>query len=219
MFLPTTKQELIALGWDCPDVVLVSGDVYIDSPYDGVAIIGKVLLDAGYRVGIISQPDVNSADDIMRLGEPKLFWGISSGVCDSMVANYTALMKRKRNDDLTPGGVNDKRPDRAVIAYTNLIKKYYKNAKPIVLGGVEASLRRVAHYDYWDNKIRRSVLFDSKADAIVYGMGEKTILELAEHFKKGTDFLSTRGICYVAKEAPEKFKELPPFESVRDDKV
>ena len=179
MFLPTTPQEMQALGWDRCDVVLVSGDAYIDSPYMGVSVIGHVLYDAGYRVGLIGQPDMNSADDIARLGEPRLFWGISGGGVDSLVANYTALKKRRKSDDFTPGGVNDRRPDRAVIAYCNLIRRHFKATVPLVLGGVEASLRRIAHYDYWSNRIRRSILFDAKADLLVFGMGETVVLEIA----------------------------------------
>jgi uncharacterized radical SAM protein YgiQ len=218
MYLPTTKQELNELGWDQLDVILISGDVYIDSCYDGVAVIGKLLLDEHYKVGIISQPDIHSDKDIMRLGEPKLFWGVSAGCVDSMVANYTALLKKKRSDDLTPGGLNDRRPDRASIIYTNLIRKYFKNTKPIILGGIEASLRRIAHYDYWTDKIRRSILFDAKADAIVYGMGEKTISEIAAKFKNGRSINDIRGICYISKDKPEDYLKIPAFEEVQTDK-
>ena len=167
MFLPTTKDEIAALGWDAPDVILVSGDAYIDSPHIGIAVIGHVLQNAGYRTAVIAQPDVNSPDDITRLGEPKLFWGVSAGSVDSMVANYTASKKPRKSDDYTPGGVNNRRPDRACMVYTNLIRRYYKNTKPIMLGGIEASLRRVAHYDYLNNKIRGSILFDAKADYLI----------------------------------------------------
>ena len=130
MFIPTTKDEIEKFGWKALDVILVSGDSYIDSPYIGISVIGKVLMKAGFRVGIIAQPDVNSGKDIIRLGEPELFWGVSSGCIDSMVANYTALKKFRKSDDYTPGGINNKRPDRAVIAYTNLIKKYFKSRIP-----------------------------------------------------------------------------------------
>jgi len=142
-------------------------------------------VDAGYKVGIIAQPDINSKIDITRLGEPVLFWGVTAGSVDSMVANYTALKKRRKKDDFTPGGKNTKRHDRAAIVYSNLIKKYFKNTKPIVLGGIEASLRRIAHYDYWDDKIRRAILFDAKADILVYDMGEKSVLKLAHNLKTG----------------------------------
>lgn len=215
MFLPTTRQELDDLGWDKLDVILISGDTYIDSPYIGMAVIGKVLQNAGYRVGIIAQPDVESDADITRLGEPRLFWGITSGNVDSMVANYTASKKRRRQDDFTPGGINEHRPDRSLIVYTNLIRRYFKNTKPIVLGGIEASLRRVAHYDYWDGSVRRSVLFDSKADLIVYGMGERTVLELARKLAEGSPVQSIRGTCYIAADPPQDYLQLPSYSDVK----
>ena len=198
MFLPTTKDELKKLGWDGLDVILVTGDTYIDSPFIGVAVIGKVLLNAGYRVGIIAQPDWQSDRDITRLGEPRLFWGVTAGCVDSMVANYTPVKMPRRQDDYTPGGRNIKRPDRASIVYTNLIRRFFKNTRPIVLGGIEASLRRVPHYDYWDDAIRRSILFDAKADYLVYGMGEKTVLELAQKLKKGEPTDKIRSLCYIS---------------------
>jgi len=214
VFLPTTKSELKNLKWNKLDVILVSGDTYLDTYYDGISVIGKVLVNAGYKVGIIAQPDIITPDDIMRLGEPSLFWGVSSGCVDSMVANYTALKKKKHSDDMTPGGINNLRPDRAVIAYTNLIKKNFKNTVPIIIGGIEASLRRIAHYDYWSDSIRRSILFDSKADILVYGMGEKTILELAGKLKSNQELRDTRGICYISKTPVENYIELPAFEEV-----
>ena len=218
MFIPTTKDELKEIGWEDLDIILVSGDVYIDSPYDGSAMIGKVLIDKGYKVGIISQPDVNSAIDITRLGKPKLFWGVSAGCVDSMVANYTALKKKKRSDDLTPGGINNKRPDRAVIVYTNLIKQYFKDNSPIVIGGIEASLRRIAHYDYWNDKIRRSILFDAKANYLIYGMAEKTIIEFANALKQNQDVKNLRGLCYISKNKKEEYIDLPSYEDVVKDK-
>ncbi len=221
-FLPTTRQELIKLGWETPDVILISGDTYIDSYYFGTALIGKLLVSAGYSVGIIAQPTLTNDKDITRLGEPKLFWGVTSGCVDSMVSNYTATVKRRKKDDLTPGGLNTLRPDRAVIAYTNLIRRYFKNTKPIVLGGIEASLRRISHYDYWDNKIRRSVLFDAKADYLVYGMGEKAVLELAEKLRGNIEgnkkIIDVRGICCIGKEKVTDYIELPPHEIVSRDK-
>src|SRR5271157_5343549 len=178
-FLPTTPEELQERGWDYLDVILVTGDSYIDSPFIGAAVIGRVLENAGFRVGIIAQPDTSTPDDITRLGEPELFWGITGGSIDSMVANYTPLKKRRKSDDYTPGGLNSKRPDRAVIIYANLIRQYFKEKKPLVLGGLEASLRRIAHYDFWSDSIRRSILFDAKADILAYGMGEYTAVALA----------------------------------------
>ena len=217
MFIPTTRDECEALGWEKLDIVLITGDSYVDSPFIGVSVIGQVLLKAGYRVGIIAQPDLQTAD-IGRLGEPELFWGVTGGSIDSMVANYTATKKRKRSDDLTPGGKNERRPDRAVIVYANLIRRYFKNTKPIVLGGVEASLRRIAHYDYWSDSIRRSILFDAKADLLVYGMAEKTIVALAERLRAGQDVADLRGICTIAREKPAHGIELPSFEEVSRDK-
>jgi len=217
-FLPATAEELSDSGISRLDVIIVTGDVYIDSYYDGAAVIGRVLQDAGYTVGIIAQPDIHSADDITRLGEPRLFWGVTAGCVDSMVANYTSLKKKKRFDDLTPEGQFHKRPDRATIVYTNLIKRYFKSRKPVILGGVEASLRRIAHYDYWSDTVKRSVLLDSKADALVYGMGELTILELARKINHNLDFRDTRGICFLGNNVPDGFLELPSYETVKDNK-
>ena len=216
MFIPTTREELGSLGWDALDVILITGDSYVDSPFVGVSVVGQVLLRAGFRVGIVAQPDAQS-DEIARLGEPTLFWGVTGGCIDSMVANYTATKKPKRSDDLTPGGKNDRRPDRAVIVYANLIRRYFKDTAPIVLGGVEASLRRVAHYDYWSDSVRRSILFDAKADYLVYGMAEKTIVALAERLQAGQEIHDLRSICYIASECPEGALALPPFDDVRQD--
>jgi len=218
MFLPTTREEMKKLSWGRLDVIIVTGDTYIDSPYIGAAVIGKVLQAAGYKVGIIAQPDINSKIDISRLGEPALFWGITAGSVDSMVANYTALKKRRRKDDFTPGGKNTKRPDRAAIIYSNLIRKYFKNTKPIVLGGIEASLRRIAHYDYWDDKTRRAILFDAKADILVYGMGEKSVLKLSRNLKTGKDWKDIRGICYISPHPKEEYTILPSYQEVKGDK-
>lgn len=209
---------MVCLGWDKLDIILVTGDAYIDSSYSGVAVIGHVLADAGYRVGIIGQPDIRSDKDIVRMGEPELFWGVTAGAIDSMVANYTPLKKPRREDDFTPGGQNTKRPDRASIAYANLIRRYFKNTKPIVLGGIEASLRRISHYDYWDDKIRKSVLFDAKADILVYGMGERAVLELAGRLKNDQDFRDIRGICYIGQELKDGYLVLPAHEQVKNDK-
>ncbi len=229
MFLPTTPTEVKKLGWNQLDIILVSGDSYIDSPLIGAAVIGKILLKGGYRVGIVAQPDTSSLNDIGRLGEPALFWGVTAGSIDSMVANYTALKKKRKRDDYTPGGENARRPDRATIVYTNLIRRFSKTLgkehkiRPIVLGGIEASLRRVAHYDYWSDKIRGSLLFDSKADYILYGMAEKSILEFAAAIKNQEDPKNLRGLCYISKEKPgnpddREFIELPSFDVVSSNK-
>ncbi len=217
MFIPTTMEEVKALGWERLDVILVTGDTYIDSPYMGIAVIGHVLMDAGYRVGIIAQPDIRDGRDIARLGEPALFWGVSSGSVDSLVSNYTASGKKRTHDDLTPGGRNVRRPDRAVIVYVNLIRHHYKDTVPIVIGGIEASLRRIAHYDFRDNGVRRSLLFDAKADILVYGMGERAVLELAGRLKENKDHRGTRGICYIAAAAVPGYIELPSFERAARD--
>ncbi|MFC2135384.1 YgiQ family radical SAM protein [Bacteroidota bacterium] len=212
MFLPATKEEVKKLGWNKLDVILISGDSYIDSPFIGISVIGKLLLAHGYRVGIIAQPDINSSQDVTRLGEPELFWGVSGGSVDSMVANYTASKKKRKQDDFTPGGENNKRPDRAVIAYSNLIRRNFKNTKPIVLGGIEASLRRVTHYDFWSDKLRRSILLDAKADYLVYGMGEKAILEIAAKLKKKKSAEQVKGVCYLSDKPKYEYIQLPSFE-------
>ncbi len=183
----------------------------------GVSVIGKYLSAKGFNVAVIGQPSIDSDSDIARLGEPKLFWGVTAGCIDSMVANHTALKKWRKQDDYTPGGVN-KRPDHACVAYTNLIRRYFKNTQPIVLGGLEASLRRIAHYDYWDNSVKRSILFDAKADVIAYGMAERTVFELASAIKEGRDWKQLCGICYAADKPEENLAKLPSFEEVKDDK-
>ncbi|MCO4844734.1 MAG: YgiQ family radical SAM protein [Sulfurovum sp.] len=217
-FLPTTRAEMDALGWKQCDVILVSGDAYIDSPFIGVATVGRMLEKLGYKVGIIGQPDVKSDKDIKRLGEPRLYWGVSGGSIDSMVANYTATKKFRNSDDYTPGGKNTKRPDRAVLVYTNLIRQNFKNTVPVVLGGIEASLRRVTHYDYWTNKLRKPILFDSKADILIYGMGEQAIRDLTRALDKGYDWKDVRGICYINKEPVESYHQLPSHQECLDEK-
>ena len=219
MFLPTTMEEVKKLGWNYLDIILISGDTYIDSSYNGTALIGKWLYKHGFKVGVIAQPDINSDVDIKRLGEPKLYWAVSAGCVDSMVANYTATKKKRRSDDFTPGGENTKRPDRASIAYTNLIKRHFKNSEvPIVLGGIEASLRRITHYDYWSNNLRRPLIFDAKADILSYGMGEKSMLELARAIRDKKDWRDIRGLSYISKEVKEGYLELPSYENCVKDK-
>lgn len=219
MFLPTTMEEVKKLGWGDLDVILISGDTYIDSSYNGSAVIGKWLLKHGFKVGIIAQPDINSDLDIKRLGVPRLYWAISGGCVDSMVANYTATKKKRKQDDFTPGGENIKRPDRAVIAYTNLIKRFFKNYNiPIVISGIESSLRRITHYDYWSNSLRRPIIFDAKADILSYGMGEKSMLALARALKGGREWRNIRGLCYISKDKNESYLELPSYEECVADK-
>lgn len=218
MFLPTIKEEIKKFGWNNLDIIIITGDTYIDSPFIGAAVIGNHLFKAGFKVGIIAQPDIGSGADIERLGEPGLFWAVTAGSLDSMLANYTALKKKRKSDDLTPGGKNTKRPDRACIAYSNLIRRYFKNTKPIVLGGVEASLRRIAHYDFWDDKIRKSILFDSKADLLIYGMAEEASLALARKIKTNEDITKIPGICYIAKEPVPGYVNLPSYDEVSKSK-
>lgn len=223
MYLPMDRSEMRALGWDALDVIIVTGDAYIDSPQIGAAVIGRVLVADGYRVGIIAQPDLESPEDITRLGMPRLFWGVTAGSVDSMVANYTAVRKKRRSDDYTPGGENTRRPDRACIAYSNLIRRACKREDgaappvPIVLGGLEASLRRIAQYDYWSDRVRRSLLFDAKADLLVYGMGERAVRELARRREHGETLSGIPGTCEIARTPPAEYLPLPPFEQARDD--
>ncbi|MCX5781308.1 MAG: YgiQ family radical SAM protein [Elusimicrobia bacterium] len=225
MYLPTTKEEALRLGWDKLDIVIITGDAYIDSPFIGAAVIGNYLAHYGFKVGVIAQPSIDTPNDIKRLGEPSLYWGVTAGSVDSMVANFTATKKFRKQDDLTPGGINLRRPDRASIIYTNLIRSNFKNTKPIILGGIEASLRRIAHYDYWNDKIRRSILFDAKADAIVYGMGEKAALEIAQKLSATSwtgegegVFKDIKGICYSSSAPREGYMDIPSFEEVSIDK-
>lgn len=217
MFLPTTPEEMRARGWPCLDVILVTGDSYIDSPFIGAALIGKVLLREGFRVGIIAQPDTEGPRDITRLGRPDLFWGVTGGSVDSMVANYTPLNKRRRSDDFTPGGRNDRRPDRAVLVYTNLIRRFAPSPAPVVLGGIEASLRRLAHYDFWTDRLRRSILLDAKADYLVYGMAEETVVSLARRLAAGDDPRGLSGLCYAAPQPPPEALHLPSWEDLQAD--
>ena len=219
MFIPATPEEVRKRGWTGLDVILITGDSYIDSPHVGVSVIGQRLLAAGYRVGIIPQPDIASEKEIARLGEPDLFWGVTGGCIDSLVANRTASGKRRREDDFTAGGINNRRPDRAVIAYANLIRRYFKDTRPIVLGGIEASLRRIAHYDVWSNSVRRSILIDAKADYLLYGMADNSALEIAARLRDRRDLSELRGLCYAAGERKPGFMELPSWEEAAGDPV
>ncbi len=183
-FLPRTKNEMDKLGWDSCDIIIVTGDAYVDHPSYGMAIIGRFLESLGYRVGIIDQPDWNNVHDFKRLGKPNLFFGVTSGNMDSMVNKYTADKKIRSNDAFSPDGNINKRPDRSVIVYSQRCREAFKDV-PIILGGIEASLRRIAHYDYWSDKVRRSILIDSKADMLVYGNGERQLAEISYRLSKG----------------------------------
>ena len=183
-FLPTTRKEMEALGWDSCDVIIVTGDAYVDHPSFGMAVMGRVLEAQGYRVGIISQPDWTNTDDFKELGEPNLYFGITAGNMDSLINRYTADKRMRHDDAYTPGGKGGKRPDRAVIVYSQRCKEAYRDT-PVVLGGIEASLRRIAQYDYWSDKVRRSVLMDATADILLYGNAERAIVELTHRLAAG----------------------------------
>lgn len=198
-FLPTTRDEMDLLGWDSCDIIFVTGDSYIDHPSFGTAILGRVLEAQGFRVGVISQPNWRSLDDFQKLGSPNLYFAVNAGNMDSLVNHYTADRKIRRNDAYTAGDINGKRPDRAVIVYTQKLREAFKDI-PIVIGGIEASLRRVAHYDYWSETIRRSVLIDSAADLLLFGNGERSITELSHRLASGeaiTDITDIRGSSIV----------------------
>lgn len=201
-FLPMSRAEMDKLGWDSCDIVLVTGDAYVDHPSFGMAVIGRMLESQGFRVGIIAQPDWSSKDDFMRLGKPNLFYGVTAGNMDSMINRYTADKKLRHDDAYTPGDVGGKRPDRATLVYTQRCKEAYKEV-PVVIGGIEASLRRIAHYDYWSETIRRSILIDAKADILIYGNAERPLIEVA-HRIAGGETIDTmqdiRGTAVIRKE-------------------
>ena len=203
-FLPTSRHEMEALGWDSCDVVLVVGDAYVDHPSFGMAVVGRVLEAQGFRVGIIAQPDWRSKEPFMALGEPNLFFGVSAGNMDSMINRYTADRRMRSDDAYTPGNVGGKRPDRAVTVYSQRCKEAYSHV-PIVIGGIEASLRRLAHYDYWSDSVRRSVLHDSTADILVYGNAERALCEIAHRLADGDaidSITDIRGTAFFCKQLP-----------------
>lgn len=222
-FLPVTKKECDIMYGCEPDFVLVTGDAYVDHPSFGTAIISRVLQSKGYKIAILSQPDYTKKDDFMRFGRPKIGFLVNSGNLDSMVNHYTVNKKKRSTDAFSPGGKAGKRPDRAVIVYSNRIREAYGQI-PIVLGGLEASLRRLAHYDYWNDRVRRSILVDSKADYLLYGMGEKSIVEICDvlrdkNFEKVKDI---HGLCYIKKDISDinekEYVLLNSFEEVRENK-
>ena len=201
-FLPTTRAEMDALGWDSCDVIIVSGDAYVDHPSFGMAVIGRMLESQGFRVGIIAQPDWNSKDAFMALGKPNLFFGVTAGNMDSMINRYTAEKRMRHDDAYTPGNIGGKRPDRAVVVYSQRCREAYKDV-PLIIGGIEASLRRIAHYDYWQEKVRRSVLFDAKADILIYGNAERPLVEVAHRIAAGESvetIQDIRGTAVIRKE-------------------
>ena len=213
-FLPTTRAEMDALGWDRCDVIIVTGDAYVDHPSFGMAIIGRVLEAQGYRVGIIAQPDWRSTRDFEALGAPRLFFGVTGGNMDSMVNRYTSDRRVRSDDAYTPGGQGGQRPDRCVIVYSQRVREAYKSV-PIVLGGIEASLRRIAHFDYWSEHVRRSVLVDSKADLLVYGNAERQIGAIARRLSDGAsveEITDLRGTVFLRRGLPADWLEIDSTE-------
>ena len=220
-FLPMSREEMDLLGWDSCDVIIVTGDAYVDHPSFGMAIIGRLLEAQGFRVGIISQPDWQSKDDFMKLGQPNLFFGVAAGNMDSMINRYTADRKIRSDDAYTPGGVAGKRPDRASMVYSQRCREAYKGV-PIVLGGIEASLRRIAHYDYWQDKVRHSILMDAKADILLYGNAERAIVEVAQRLSAGEPIGSitdVRGTAFVRRDTPEGWFEIDSTRIDRPGKI
>ena len=213
-----THKEVVQRGWDNLDVILITGDAYVDHPSYGTAVIGRVLEKAGYTVGIIAQPDWRSTEDFMQLGRPRLFFGITAGNLDSMVAHYTANKKPRKKDEYSPGGKPGLRPDRASIVYANRVREAFGSVC-IVIGGIESSLRRLAHYDWWDNTVRRSILLDARADILVYGMGEGQITEIARRVDEGVDLAGIRGTVIVRKDIDlfENIEKIPSHEIVKND--
>ena len=212
-FLPITKAELTQRRWQDVDIILITGDAYVDHPAFGTAVIGRVLEYHGYRVGIIAMPDWKDPAAITVFGKPRLFFGVTSGNVDSMLARYTAFKRYRSDDPYVPGGKAGRKPERAVLVYCNLIKAVYKEV-PIVIGGVEASMRRIAHYDYWSNTVRRSIIEDSRADILVYGMGENAIVTIAERLATRQSLAGIPGTVIMSKTVPEGAKLLPAEEDV-----
>jgi len=225
---PLSRQGMVALGWDACDVIVVTGDAYVDHPSFGSAVIARVLLDAGFRVGVIAQPRWSGTEDFLSLGRPRLFFGVTAGNVDSLVANYSPGLQRRRCDDFSPGGRPGLRPSRATTVYCNRLRELFKDV-PLVIGGIEASLRRLAHYDYWDSSVRRSLLLDTRADILLYGMAERGVLEVARRLAAAppvphaASFVpplldGIPGSCVVRKEPPAGAVALPSYEAVSADK-
>ncbi len=219
--LPMTRGEMEELGWDSCDIVLITGDAYVDHPSFGMALIGRLLEAQGFRVGIISQPKWSDAEDFRRLGKPNLFFGVTGGNMDSMVNRYTSDRRIRSNDAYTPDGLPDRRPDRSVLVYSQRCREACPDV-PIILGGIEASLRRIAHYDYWSDKVRRSVLIDSKADLLVFGNGERQVVEIAQRLARGESVDSLKGIrgtAHLVKAIPEGWQVVDSSTVDRPGKV
>ena len=208
--LPTSREEMDQLGWDSCDVILVTGDAYVDHPSFGMAVIGRTLEGQGFRVGIIAQPDWRDLSSFSALGQPNLYFGVAAGNMDSLINHYTADKKRRHDDAYTPGGVAGQRPDRAVTVYSQKVREAYKDV-PIVIGGIEASLRRIAHYDYWTDSVRRSVLLDAQADILLYGNAERAIIELTHRLARGEPIdaiRDLRGTAFIASGIEPDFREV-----------
>ena len=221
-FLPITYEEMQERGWKQVDFVYISGDAYVDHPSFGHAIITRCLEAHGYKIGIIAQPDWKKEESIQIFGKPRLGFMISAGNMDSMVNHYSVSKKRRNQDAYTPGGVMGKRPDYATIVYGNLVRRVYHDV-PIIIGGIEASLRRLAHYDYWSNTVRRSVLLDSQADILIYGMGERSVIEVADALDSGIDVKDisfVNGTVYKTKslESVYDYQTLPEYDVIKTDK-
>ena len=213
-FLPMSRAEMEQLGWDSCDVVLVTGDAYVDHPSFGMAVIGRTLEAQGFRVGIIAQPDWQSAEPFKALGKPNLFWGVTAGNMDSMINRYTADRKIRSDDAYTPGAEGNRRPDRAAIVYSQRCREAYKEV-PIVLGGIEGSLRRIAHYDYWSDKVRRSIVVDAKCDLLLYGNAERALVEVAHRLaarEPVENITDVRGTAFVRRTTPEGWFEIDSSE-------
>jgi uncharacterized radical SAM protein YgiQ len=209
-FLPTTRAEMDALGWDSCDIVIVTGDAYVDHPSFGMAVIGRLLEDQGFRVGIIAQPDWASKEAFESLGRPNLFFGVAAGNMDSMINRYTADRKPRSDDAYTPGGESGRRPDRASLVYAQRCKEAWPEV-PVILGGIEASLRRIAHYDYWQDKVRRSILVDATADLLLYGNAERAVVDVAHRLAQGEPIASitdVRGTAFIRRDTPDGWTEI-----------
>jgi uncharacterized radical SAM protein YgiQ len=220
-FLPMSREEMDQLGWDSCDIIIVTGDAYVDHPSFGMAIIGRLLESQGFRVGIIAQPDWRSKDDFMKLGQPNLFFGVAAGNMDSMINRYTADKKIRSDDAYTPGGLAGKRPDRASLVYSQRCKEAYCHV-PVVLGGIEASLRRIAHYDYWSDKVRRSILMDATADILLYGNAERAVVEIAQRLafgEKVEQITDVRGTAFVRRDTPQGWYEVDSTRIDRPGKI
>ena len=220
LFLPVSKPDMESLGWDWYDFLFISGDAYVDHPSFGTALLSRWLEHNGYRICICPQPDRNDKDALTKYGKPRLGVLISGGVIDSMVNHYTASKKPRSEDVYSPGGKAGRRPDRCVIVYSNMARAAFGDI-PVIIGGTEASLRRFAHYDYWQDKVRRSILVDSGADLLLFGMGEKPLLEVCDRLRDGIPIgriTNIKGSCYISDTVPKNSVVLPSYEKVSTDK-